>query len=364
MMEKSLEKIYALDLFRFVVAFIVFLFHLNIHLGVEIPEYYLSRFVNQGAICMSAFFMLSGFVLSYVYHQKKILDSGGVQKFYIKRFCKIYPSYIIAVLLFWILNKDSVTTISQNLVLVPMQLFVLQGYFSSTFNYVLNGGVWFVSVVFFLYLLFPFLDKGSHYLKKYPAASFLFLYFASIYPSIIQIYFGETSNIYINPLFRLPEFAIGLLMGGGLWCGASCANARKSNGWLVLAAIIFLIIGVAILSKNNFLNHVGFKNNYTYYNVICIPLFAFIIYHLGFIRNLFFMTLVKSKIVSYLSKISYSFFLTQGFAIMMIRNFFAEFNKGAIFVLAFMFNLIFAAILYEVIEKRVSEKLLNYFSQK
>lgn len=339
MMNKIGEKIYALDLFRFVIAFIVFLFHLNIHLGVEIPEYYLARFVSQGAVCMSAFFMLSGFVLSYVYSQKDFSQFDEIKKFYFKRFSKIYPSYVVAVLLFWLLSKEPVMTTVQNIVLFPMQLLVLQAYFSSTFNYILNGGVWFVSVMVFLYFLFPFLCRGINCLDKYQYKSLLVLYFLSLYPSIIQSYFGGTSNIYISPVFRLPEFVIGMFLG---LVYINKRGIKKYSGWTLWVAVFTLVLGVALLSKNNFLNHISFKNNYTYYNVICVPLFAFIIYRLGFVTNLYFLAVVKSRLVGYLSKISYSFFLTQGVAIMVMRNFFAECDKATIFVLALFCNLLFA----------------------
>lgn len=78
---------------RFLIALWVFLFHLQIRWPIVDRPFFVN-ILNQGAVGMSFFFMLSGFILSYSYQGSLIPRS------YIRaRFARIYPIYIFAGLL-------------------------------------------------------------------------------------------------------------------------------------------------------------------------------------------------------------------------------------------------------------------------
>lgn len=67
-------RIYGLDLFRVLCVLMVFLFHSQIHIDSDFGI--LNSVIGLGAIYMSAFFILSGYVLSLVYN-KLDLNMGG-----------------------------------------------------------------------------------------------------------------------------------------------------------------------------------------------------------------------------------------------------------------------------------------------
>ena len=67
------EKIGSLSLLKFLLALLVFLFHWNIHFSVLFPNDFVNKFVNAGASAMSGFFILSGFLLFYIYSKKDLL---------------------------------------------------------------------------------------------------------------------------------------------------------------------------------------------------------------------------------------------------------------------------------------------------
>ena len=56
-------EIVPLTSFRFVIAFIVFLFHIHINFRWGTGVQVIDQFINNSAIFMSAFFILSGFIL-------------------------------------------------------------------------------------------------------------------------------------------------------------------------------------------------------------------------------------------------------------------------------------------------------------
>lgn len=75
----------ALTSFRFIAALMVFIFHLGLF-----SQYQL------GAAGVSFFFVLSGFILVYKYHNHFLnIDKVSLQKFYIDRFAKVYPVHVL-----------------------------------------------------------------------------------------------------------------------------------------------------------------------------------------------------------------------------------------------------------------------------
>ncbi len=349
------NEIKPLTFFRFITAFFVFIFHVKIHLGLEIGINLIDRFILQGAIFMSAFFVLSGFILFFVYYKKDFSIEKNRNEYYIRRIAKIYPSYVFtAILAYFFMNNVSFI---QGLVVFPMTILCLQSLFYSTFPYLLNGGLWSLSVEFIFYCLFPFIKQVFLKATKYLKIIILFSYLGTIYPSIVQSYFGGTDDIYVNPLFRIPEFIFGVCVS------YIYINRRveKSNVKQIVFLFILLIVTIGILSKNHFLNHVSFSNNYCYYNFITIPLTGTLIYLFATNNNNFLLKITNNFISNYLGKISYAFYLTQFIAIGVLgKGYFL--NKGFISFLApFIINIIFASLMYEFIEKKCRIKILKKF---
>jgi len=92
-----IKRIGYLDAARGIAACMVMIYH---YTGWRYPENIyvkLSHLITNGSDAVSFFFVLSGFVLSFPYlHYGKSLDVG---KFYINRIFRIYPAFIIALIL-------------------------------------------------------------------------------------------------------------------------------------------------------------------------------------------------------------------------------------------------------------------------
>ena len=189
------ERFPMLDIFRTAICVMVLFFHGVIHGYWIIPQNNFIYFnIRTGAVYMDAFFMLSGFLLFYLYFEKfMILTVDNVKSFIKKRLIRIYPLYIFYVLTIFIYDKY------WNLAIIPTEILCLQGFFPAIFNRAGNGGTWFISCMMFSYLMFPMLCWLVNSTKKIFSKLFI-LYALIVYICIFCACFklGWVS-LYINP---------------------------------------------------------------------------------------------------------------------------------------------------------------------
>ena len=91
------KRLIGLDLFRIGLAILVLTFHSIMHIGCDYGKF--RPFVSVGAIAMTAFFMLSGYSLHYVYGDR-IWEGSELQYFYKKRFIGVMPVYYVVAMLY------------------------------------------------------------------------------------------------------------------------------------------------------------------------------------------------------------------------------------------------------------------------
>lgn len=361
MTKNNIEQIYSLDLLRIIAAVVVFVFHLSIRINIKTSLSIIDNFISNGAVVMVIFFMLSGFLL-YISNQNNDLnDNTNLSVFYKKRIIRIYPAYIFYTLMFYF---GLGTPILYKFLLLPNEIFMLQGFNASTNNYLGNSASWFISTIFVIYLLFPFLQRIINMLKHKLIYIILVLYLLSVYATIINVYFDETRlmSLYINPIFRLCEFIIGM-------CIAAIYIKNKDKVVNIIYPIILgiiLIILVGILAKNNFLNHYRFDNHYSYYNVVVVPLSALIIYTLACVKNKFVVNFSKSYVIQYLSKLSFSFFLMQGWTFAIFKYIQKHYilSDSKICLILTLINSLLAVLMYEIVEKKVGNYLKSKYIEK
>ena len=118
---------------RGVAALYVFLFHMDrwpyIHRG------FVSNIIDQGAIGMTIFFVLSGFVLAYQYSAKPV----GYRTYAVNRFARIYPIYFLCMVmsvetLRGLAGWSVTATIARLSTLTVANVFVIQAWFPPFFN--------------------------------------------------------------------------------------------------------------------------------------------------------------------------------------------------------------------------------------
>ena len=297
--EKAKHRAAGLDLFRVVAAVMVLLFHCNIHHGNDFGA--LTGFVSMGAVFMTAFFMLSGYVLFLTYKDKSLVQAPALKNFYLKRIFGIFPLYLVVAALYVVtLGQESVF---QNLVLLPIEVLGLQSVFSTLFPVSHNDGTWFISCLLLAYLAFPLMQeivKQMSTRTKWMALAFCT---AILLWSPLVVHTFKTDSIYSNPFFRGLEFFIGVLLCS-LPIRAGIAKVLAT--WKALIVEVFLLVaGVSIAVRLNV-----FVGNYMLYDWIVLPLFACMILTLAGIKS---PRLQGSAVLRYASAASYAFFLAQVF---------------------------------------------------
>lgn len=341
-------EILPLTSFRFIAAFYVFIFHCQIHYGVASSISIVNSFISYGYLGMVMFFILSGYILSYNY--KNFHSKNQIKEFYMNRIARIYPIYIIYGLIgfpIFMLNVSNINSIlDSEFIQITLAffafIFMIQSWFPTLFNIWNFGGSWSLSVEAFFYLLFPILRFISInisernlviiFILSYVLSSIpvLFLYgFSSLETfSIMNIY------LYSNPILRLGEFIFGIILFV-LAKERSTIKYNKNLFFILLIIFIFLVITINLPSLS-------------FLNFIFVPIIGlFILYLHNSQSNLF-----SNKLLVYLGKISYSFYLAQFFVFALIKNEIVSFNISMVskWLLAFTITMVISIIMYHFVE--------------
>ena len=350
-----MKRFFLLDIYRIAIVFVVLLFHLTIHFRYTTSFKFADQFIISGAFAMTCFFMLSGALLSSLYSKKDFFAENEPVSFYKKRFAKIYPLYIVFLLLALFIRKPV------NWWVIPMQIVPLQAFFPQTFNQFMNGGVWFISDLLFAYLLFPFLNFLLEKTGKNLRTAFLIVWGLIVYFTIVDAYTSKA--LYVSPAVRTLEFMAGMI------CErlASQGGGGRRYGMKFVFSLLVTFAAVGAARRWHFFNHQAYRSHYIYMDWFLLPLAFWTIYSglkadSGSILGLF-----KSKTIIYLSNISYAFFLGQ----MLSLGFFLKYKEAFMayapqtrLVLAFSANLAVAVFLYEVFQKKLLPCMLDKLTRK
>jgi len=176
------NKIDALTSLRFIAVAMIVVHHSRGVLWLT-PDF-LSHFVLDHAV--SFFFVLSGFVLTYVY--PRLTGPLSIKKFYVARFARIWPAHVVAfVALFMIFLPWSYYSIIQprNMMLAIANLLLVHGWYPAMevfFSF--NQVTWAVSAEVFFYLIFPLLIKGFEktWIRKLLFSLLIMLALISVHP--------------------------------------------------------------------------------------------------------------------------------------------------------------------------------------
>ncbi|EPX7410646.1 acyltransferase family protein [Cronobacter dublinensis] len=331
------NELHGLTIFRFVAAFYVFIFHCNIRYGVDFREYLgdninelMSKFIKNGAVGMSFFFVLSGFVLAYA-------SRDGLRKDYFRaRIARIYPAYITL----GIITLPFIFIYDLQHIMAYMTLFLstTQSWFAGSFTAWNFSGSWSISTEMFFYLTFPFLlpvVKRNPYISL--AIALIATSLISPISNLVDSKIGQpVYQIYISPIHRLPEFIAGVALGCMYIRGFRITRFRTL---ILLCAVISLLI----FSPNG---NIGWIRN----NSITVPATCYLVYY--FATANINASLISAPFI-YLGRISYSFYLMQiPIMLYLVKYlpFLSQLPTLEKWVVLFMLNLVMASACYHFVE--------------
>lgn len=231
------KTLVGLDILRFFMALIMVLFHIPSALTSQLFKF-------NGWYATSTFFILSGFILTYVYQNRILNNDFSNSDFLIKRLATLYPLHIVT-LAFYILLLPYSYIIKQKSIFpmeIPYQqipntsplsstdVYILQ--FSDYFQYIveslllvhawdwryllMNGPSWSISALLFFYCLFSFLVKKISKIKHIELFTFILWLLILTLPTYLIItenFSNETIGLlHRNPLLRTAPFIGGICL--------------------------------------------------------------------------------------------------------------------------------------------------------
>jgi len=359
--QKSGERISYLDSARGIAALMVLFYH---YLGWKYPDLLIikwSYLIFNGSDAVSFFFVLSGFVLAYPYLQLgKSLDIG---KFYINRVFRIYPAFLVALLIntFYAMRND----LSQHTLSTLYHLFILNDFkfweeallIKGKPNFLLLD--WTLSIEMTMSFLMPFLIVIAMREKRL----------------IIWLVLSFLLYSYITGQFFI-HFALGLLICA--YYQYIKSESFKHSIWYRYRAVI-LIVAFALFSLRHIDRIAPFGPTYNYvagllqlelFVYTAIASFVFIVYMIvsGKLQRL-----LQHRILLFLGKISYGIYLMHWVFVWslfdhweILLRYFPN-NKTAfisLLIICLAATIISASILYYAIElpfikmgKRITKKM-------
>lgn len=220
----------ALTGLRFFAALDVVLYHFA---RPQLPHgaYPLKNVIGAGYTAVSLFFLLSGFLLSYSYLTGDGTLRGSRRNFWVSRFARIYPAYLLGFLL--AAPTDVLLSLRANHFVVAVAKLLTSAFLVLTLQqawtpwtaWAWNFPSWSVSVEAFFYLVFPWIGPRLARVRAsacVPLAVGLWA-LSLCAPTVLYLLKGPTGPpqlgdhlqmaVEFTPLLRLPEFAIGILLG-------------------------------------------------------------------------------------------------------------------------------------------------------
>ena len=263
---------------RFIAALSVVFFHYGMHtLPESIP--WLKNSITAGPTAVNYFFVLSGFIMAIAYYHVKPTNQLAKKKYWLARFARIYPVYMIALLL---MAAASFSELGKNVLALPLHLTMLQAWLPG-YPMTLNNPGWSLSVEAFFYLCFPFILAMVYRLGlKYLAIATVITWFITQYVLLSGInnpeYIPGSSLhdfIYYNPLMHINAFLAGLFCGILFKKNADSISSPKTI-WLISSiALIIILLETQPLIEST----IGFKIAYT--NGLIAPAFLLFIWLLA-----------------------------------------------------------------------------------
>jgi peptidoglycan/LPS O-acetylase OafA/YrhL len=353
-----LKELNGLTGLRFLAAFYVFVFHMQMQFGLSFLPVPLANIIGQGALGVNAFFVLSGFILTYNYTgyftEDKAHSWQQYRRFVSRRFFRIYPVYLVGLLLSVLVSYVFRSYPSSFPVLLLLNALMLESYLPSLSMEWYGGGAWSISTEFFFYLLFPLIL--SHLVRsKRKEYLLILLALVLVVSSLPGAYFtlhqaSRFELAYSFPPSRLAEFVCGMLLGLLMLRH----SFRISEGLLL---ILLLLTSIYLATFGPYVS------GFTVHNAVVIPTIMAMICVLSKSENTRFFKWVGSRCMIYLGRISYSFYIVQIPLMSIVDCLMAKHivhrGDNILVLLMLISNLVLAAILFEVVEKKLHHSLLN-----
>jgi peptidoglycan/LPS O-acetylase OafA/YrhL len=334
-----------------------------VNLSSAFPSY-LENFISKGWLGVDLFFILSGFVISYV-HQSDFLSLKGeaVRRFIKLRVARIYPAHFIAtiILLPVVIGAHvfSIYTIPSDgdnqftLMKLFYSLLLINGWgIPGSIGW--NVPSWSVGSEWFAYLCFPFI---AYVYNKIRATWIHFLLILVIFSImvILAVFLNDMQQYMLHEAYSLARITSEFLVGCSLY---NIFKRLPDHNHYDLAAMVSCLLVITFAS-------IGLS---PFYDFLIIMGFAALLLSLsrseGIVAGIF-----ASQPLLYLGRISYSIYLAHATILMIFNQIFkrvapAEMGEAAYCLVFYTFYIAGAIIAGHILYALVEKPARNYLRKK
>jgi peptidoglycan/LPS O-acetylase OafA/YrhL len=310
----------------------------------------LQNFVGNFNIGVDIFFLLSGFLITYLLLlEQRRYGRIDIRSFYVRRVLRIWPLYYFCVAMAPVLTHFAHEPAAN----MPMHLLFLgnfdlaeNGWGSTAVNH-----LWSICIEEHFYLVWPLI------VAYVPKPRLTTVFSAVILLSfLVRLYFfffvpNSWMHLYLNTLCRWDSLAIGALMAYAYFHRAAAPRVPTAIRMMIYSAAGLLFFNDVYGNWDNIF--LVSAKKYVYLLVIAF-----------FLGNVLFnpSSLVKWRnrgIFHYFGKISYGIYMYHGFVIFALVRLLPSFHTPLFMLWVLLATLVVSALSYELVEKPIL-KLKKY----
>jgi peptidoglycan/LPS O-acetylase OafA/YrhL len=323
-----------LDSLRAIAAISVVLFHCSNWIDHPDNLYYIAliniiSFQGQGgALGVEFFFILSGFLITYLmYKEEQDNKAIDIPFFYFRRIIRIWPLYYLTLLIGFAIYPLilSLSNVQYHENASPL-LYIL---FATNFDHIINsspstgilGVQWSVAVEEQFYLIWPIIFNLLSRRKK-------LIHFLIMIVVLSEIYFMLSNSAAIKYYHFFSNLR--LLTFGAILAYFAFQKSEKVNFYLnkisrSFSVIIYLFCLLAIFFKTQIISSIPIYKYF--FHLLPILFFGYVILEQNFSKNSF-LKLKNCTTLTWLGKISYGLYLTHMISIYIINYFMPQNELG------------------------------------
>ncbi|WP_027711800.1 acyltransferase family protein [Dickeya chrysanthemi] len=345
-------RLNALTSLRFIAAMGVFIHHFHFFENTKSTlAQQIYKIFYEGFVGVTFFYVLSGFIISYSYHQHKMAGKYSIPQFLRNRVARLYPTHLLtlAIAASVYLTKEAWAYV--NIGTLVTNIFLVQSLVPSLpYFFGFNGVSWSVSTEMFFYV-------GFIFLTTFNTRQLLGLWSILLATIIWHLIFMDPSNqytywtLYINPAFRAIDFITGMILFRFYNSREFSISFKWATGLELLSITMlagFVFVGI---------NHVNMLLRLDIYYIAPMAAIVFIFA----IGKGWFSKILANRFIVLLGEASFSLYMIHQILInYAVKKFSSLVNIDSMkSVIIFMIPVIIIGIILSVVMYKFFEKPLN-----
>lgn len=267
------------------------------HFGFNLRVYWAFRWFADGYTSVAFFFVLSGFVLTWISQ-----PGDSVKRYYRRRVARIYPTYAVACAIALIITPAAWTASVATFGLVQSWFAVVPAG-ARTITFPVNPPAWSLSCEAAFYAFFPVMMWARHRMRwKHYALLMLVWIMLCLQGAVLAIRIGSVKQgadiVYFTPFIRIGEFAIG-----------SAVAVLVRSGWRpripirFIPAAILMVVAATVLRHSNVEVPRG--------DLVMLPFFALLVFAAALADIDRRPGILRWRPFVYAGEVSYAFYIIQ-----------------------------------------------------